>query len=99
LSFVKKWKLADRAARADLKSVLPVTSACRMRRSLWTFEKVLENNNVQIGIVSPIDEQTPPPFLWWLTTKGWKLRQRRICENRILLVKLLITCDDSFYLK
>jgi len=64
--------LRCRIEQSDLKSVLIVTSAYHTRRSLWTFEKVLENSNVQIGIVSPpTGVQTPPPFVWWLTRKGW----------------------------
>ena len=58
--------------QANWKSILIVTSAYHTRRSLWTFEKILEDENVQIGIVSPpTGEQTPPPFYWWLTMKGW----------------------------
>ncbi len=60
--------------QTNLKSILLITSAYHTRRSLWTFEKILENKDVQIGIVSPpTGEQTPPPFLWWLTRKGWSL--------------------------
>ena len=66
--------LRTKIEQAGLKSVLLVTSAYHTRRSLWTFEKVLKNNNVEIGIVSPpTGEQTPPPFVWWLARKGWKL--------------------------
>ncbi len=58
--------------QANWKSILIVTSAYHTRRSLRTFEKILEEENVQIGIVSPpTGEQTPPPFYWWLTRKGW----------------------------
>ena len=66
--------LRDKIIQTGWKSVLIVTSAYHTHRSLWTFEKVLKNNNVQIGIVSPPPgEQTPPPFVWWLTGKGWSL--------------------------
>jgi uncharacterized SAM-binding protein YcdF (DUF218 family) len=64
--------LRGKIRQANWKSILIVTSAYHTRRSLWTFEKVLENENLQIGIVSPPPgEQTPPPFYWWLTRKGW----------------------------
>lgn len=66
--------LRGKIEQAGWKSILIVTSAYHTRRSLWTFEKALEKNDVRIGIVSPpTGEQTPPSFVWWLTIKGWKL--------------------------
>jgi uncharacterized SAM-binding protein YcdF (DUF218 family) len=56
------------------KSVLIVTSPYHTRRSLWIFDKVLNNHGAQIGIVSPLPgEQSPMPFVWWLTSRGWYL--------------------------
>lgn len=56
------------------KSILLVTSAYHTRRSYWTFEKVLANQNVEIGIVAPpTGEQTPTLFTWWLSSKGWNM--------------------------
>lgn len=64
--------LRDKISQTGWKSILLVTSAYHTRRSLWTFERVLAGSAVQIGIVSPpTGEQTPPPFIWWLTGKGW----------------------------
>lgn len=58
----------------NLKSVLIVTSAYHTRRALWTFERELANENVNIGIDSaPTGEQTPPPFVWWLSAFGWNV--------------------------
>ncbi len=66
--------LRGKIEQTNWKSVLIVTSAYHTRRSLWTFEKVLEKNDARIGIVSPpTGEQTPPPFVWWLSRKGWRL--------------------------
>jgi len=66
--------LRDKLEQTGWKSVLLVTSAYHTRRSLWTFERVLANRAVEIGIVSsPTGEQTPPPFIWWLSRKGWNL--------------------------
>lgn len=60
--------------QTGLKSVLIVTSPYHTRRSLWIFDKVLKNDNVQIGIVSPLPgEQSPLPSVWWLTSRGWYL--------------------------
>lgn len=59
----------------NLKSVLLVTSGYHTRRSLWTFERVLQNNNhsIEIGIESPpAGLQTPPPDYWWLSAQGWQ---------------------------
>lgn len=65
--------LRRKIEQTHLKSVLIVTSAYHTRRALWTFEKVLGNDNFQIGIVAPpTGEQTAPPFVWWLTAHGWR---------------------------
>ena len=68
--------LAKTAKERDLKSILLVTSAYHTRRTLWTFEKTMQNNNVlvKIGIESPpTGQQTPPPFYWWLKPTGWNV--------------------------
>lgn len=59
----------------NLKSVLLVTSAYHTRRTLWTFEKVLRENDdfLKIGIESPpAGQQTPTPSCWWLSRMGWR---------------------------
>ena len=59
---------------SHLKSVLLVTSAYHTRRTLWIFQKILAEKNVEIGIEHPpTGEQTPPPVLWWLKINGWEL--------------------------
>lgn len=56
-----------------LKSVVLVTSAYHTKRALQTFEEVL-GSDVKIGIVSsPTGEQTPPPWTWWLSKRGWQV--------------------------
>ena len=48
--------------------------AYHSRRALWTFEKVFATEDVEIGIESaPTGQQTPPPFYWWLTARGWQM--------------------------
>lgn len=67
--------LAKTAKERNLKSILLVTSAYHTRRTLWTFEKTMQYNDVpvKIGIESPpTGQQTPPPFYWWLTANGWR---------------------------
>lgn len=60
------------AAEKNLHSVLIVTSAYHTRRALWTFEKVSAYEKTEIGIIpAPTGEQTPPPFVWWLSSFGW----------------------------
>ncbi|MGI8495460.1 MAG: YdcF family protein [Pyrinomonadaceae bacterium] len=62
------------AAEKSLHSVLIVTSAYHTRRALWTFEKVLTDEKTEIGInPAPTGEQTPPPFIWWLSYFGWNV--------------------------
>ena len=64
--------LRERVLQGDINSVLLVTSPYHTRRSLSTFEKVLEDKNVRLGIVSPPPgEQSPPAFTWWFSKKGW----------------------------
>lgn len=54
------------------RSIVIVTSAYHTKRSLWTFEKVI-GRKVNIGInSSPTGEQTPPPYIWWISPNGWR---------------------------
>lgn len=67
---------AEKSKTENLGSILLVTSAYHTRRALWTFERFFAENNVktELGIVAPATgEQTPPPFLWWLSPRGWEL--------------------------
>lgn len=65
--------LAAKLGRENWKSVLIITSAYHTKRALWTFEDVVESD-VEIGVVSaPTGEETPPPWIWWLSSKGWGL--------------------------
>ena len=76
----------ETAQKRNLKSVLLVTSAYHSRRTLWTFQKVgLENNsNIEIGLQSPpTGEQTPSPYFWWLSRRGWMLVGEEIMKNLV----------------
>ena len=67
--------LEKTAKERGLKSILLVTSAYHTRRALWTFEKVLRDNNnsIEIGIEpAPAGIQTLPPDYWWLSAGGWQ---------------------------
>lgn len=66
----------ETAQKRNLKSVLLVTSAYHSRRAFWTFQAFVQKNNlnIEIGLQSPpTGEQTPPPFTWWLSPKGWRV--------------------------
>lgn len=67
--------LQKKVKESDLKSILLVTSGYHSRRALHTFEKTFADNNLktEIGIepVAP-GNQTPSPFWWWLSVKGWR---------------------------
>lgn len=66
--------LRDKIKESDWKSILIVTSAYHTRRSLWTFEREIADENIKIGVVSPPPgQQTPPPFYWWLSPFGWSV--------------------------
>ncbi len=57
----------------DWKSVVLVTSSYHTKRALNTFSAILEDR-VSLGIsASPTGAQTPPPFTWWLSPKGWSV--------------------------
>lgn len=65
--------LRKKVEEGKLKSVVLVTSAYHTKRALQTFEEVV-GSDVKIGIVSsPTGEQTPPPWTWWLSKKGWQV--------------------------
>lgn len=62
----------EKSQTENWKDILLVTSAYHTRRTLWTFERVFENENINFGIVSPpTGEQMPSPFYWWLVPHGW----------------------------
>ena len=68
--------LQKKLEQTDWTRVLIVTSAYHTRRALWTFETVLADGDlkIEIGIESaPVGQQTPPPFYWWLTIRGWNV--------------------------
>lgn len=62
------------AAEENLNSIMIVTSAYHTRRALRTFERTLASDKTEIGIAAaPTGEQTPPPFIWWLSSFGWNV--------------------------
>jgi len=66
--------LRKKLAETGWRSILLVTSAYHTRRSLWTFERVLNKDGAaaEIGIeFAPPGEQTPSVFTWWLSSFGW----------------------------
>ena len=66
--------LRKKIQEANLRSVLIVTSAYHTRRALRTFERAVADTGTIIGIESaPTGEQTPPPFVWWLSPLGWNV--------------------------
>jgi len=68
--------LSETAKRANLKSILIVTSAYHTRRAFATFQKVFKENNpsTTLGIAAPpAGIQTPPYARWWLSAFGWKI--------------------------
>lgn len=61
------------AEKAEIRSVLVVTSPYHSRRALWVFRRVLEPAGVEVGIDSPLPgEQSPLPGTWWLSRGGWR---------------------------
>lgn len=63
---------SEKVSQTNWKSVLLVTSAYHTRRTLWTFEKELKDENITVGIVSvAVGQQTPLPDFWWISPRGW----------------------------
>ena len=68
--------LQQKLAETNWQSILLVTSAYHTRRALWTFERVLKERDAtaEIGIESALPgDQTPLPYVWWLSSLGWNL--------------------------
>ncbi len=68
--------LQKAAGDRNWNSVLLVTSAYHTRRALGTFEKVFAETGLQTAIgmaPAPVGQQTPTPFVWWLSPFGWKV--------------------------
>lgn len=68
--------LCKKIKESNLKSILLITSGYHTRRALGVFEKTFADNNLmtEIGIESAAPgNQTPAPFFWWLSLKGWRL--------------------------
>jgi uncharacterized SAM-binding protein YcdF (DUF218 family) len=65
--------LREYAAAHNARSLLVVTSAYHTRRALWTLRRVTKGDEIEIGVV-PVEtgEQTPAPYSWWLTRRGWQ---------------------------
>jgi uncharacterized SAM-binding protein YcdF (DUF218 family) len=62
------------AVRRHLKNVMIVTSPYHGRRALWTFRKEFEASGLVVGLTFPErTPQTPLPWSWWLTPRGWRL--------------------------
>jgi uncharacterized SAM-binding protein YcdF (DUF218 family) len=62
------------AQKRGWKTVMIVTSAYHSRRSLWLFDLYGNNGEIEYGIASPAPgQQTPVPFYWWLSRKGWNM--------------------------
>lgn len=60
----------------NLKNILLVTSVYHTSRTLWTFEREMKRNNLQInfGIEhAPFNKQNPVPESWWLSFFGWRV--------------------------
>ena len=56
----------------NLHSILIVTSSYHSRRALWTFRAL--DSGLQVGVEpAPTGMQTPDPWIWWLSKRGWDL--------------------------
>lgn len=66
--------LKDILPKKNVRSVLIVTSPYHTRRAYRTIKNELADTGIEVGIVSPkTGEQSPQPYLWWLSPQGWNL--------------------------
>ncbi|NNE97796.1 MAG: YdcF family protein [Pyrinomonadaceae bacterium] len=65
--------LKAKIKKENWRSIVLVTSSYHTKRALNTFSEIL-GDRTNIGIsASPTGDQTPPPFSWWLSAKGWQV--------------------------
>jgi len=58
----------------SIRSVIVVTSVYHSRRALWTFDRILAEKNVAIGMENAgMSDRTPNPNYWWLNPRGWQM--------------------------
>jgi uncharacterized SAM-binding protein YcdF (DUF218 family) len=73
-TFDEAGVIRDYAQQHSWQSILIVTSAYHSRRALWVFSKVFRDTGVRTGLMTAErKEESPPPLMWWLTLRGWKL--------------------------
>ena len=66
--------LRNEIEKSHLDSIVIVTSAYHTRRALWTFEQILADKQVVVGVAfAPPGEFTPRPWSWWLGFRGWRM--------------------------
>ena len=56
----------------QFKSLAVITSSFHSRRALWTFEKVLEDQSVTVGLEPGCGVRDPPALYWWIYSRGWR---------------------------
>lgn len=65
--------LREYAAARGTRSLLFVTSGYHSRRALWTLRRVFRESGVEVGLAaSSPGDQTPTPFTWWWSRRGWR---------------------------
>ena len=66
--------IRDYCERAQLQSILVVTSAYHSRRALRTFRRVFEGNGKTVGLMATVPGwQSPEPAFWWRYRRGWPM--------------------------
>ncbi|MCA1816669.1 MAG: YdcF family protein [Acidobacteria bacterium] len=60
------------AESRGLRSLIVVTSGYHSRRALWALQKAFAGSGVAVGVDAAPGEESPAPYLWWLTARGWR---------------------------
>ena len=67
-------ELARNLDAYSIRSVVVVTSVYHSRRALWTFDRILADKDVTIGMENAgMSDRTPNPNYWWLKPRGWQM--------------------------
>jgi uncharacterized SAM-binding protein YcdF (DUF218 family) len=65
--------LRHHADARGLRSLVVVTSAYHSRRARWALQRAFAGSNLEVGVDAvATGEQTPAPYSWWLTARGWR---------------------------
>ena len=89
-------RLREYNSTHPLSSLLIVTSPYHSRRALRTFQRILRDANVHIGLEHPATGfQSPQPSKWWLKPRGWQMVPYEYLKLVYYLVSVCLVLEKS----